>query len=111
MPSILSVGPFVVASWPRNRLALAGLSVGGRGRGGVAVAALRHAIASLWLHEGHSAVEVAAWLGNSPSVTFDTYARVIAELADKPRISAEEAIREAREVPHGFPCEEAAAGA
>jgi len=72
---------------------------------------LRHAIASLWLHEGRSVVEVAQWLGNSPAVLWEVYAHVIAELADKPGISAEDAIREARDVPREFPDAEAAAGA
>jgi integrase len=30
---------------------------------------LRHSIASLWLHEGISHVQVAAWLGHDPSMT------------------------------------------
>jgi integrase len=72
---------------------------------------LRHAIASLWLHEGRSIVEVAAWLGNSTAVLSDVYAHVIEELADKPGISAEDAIREARDVPREFPDAEAAASA
>jgi integrase len=72
---------------------------------------LRHAIASLWLHEGRSIVEVSAWLGNSPAVLAEVYAHVIAELADQPGISAEDAIREARDVPREFPDAEAAASA
>ncbi|HWK18550.1 MAG TPA: hypothetical protein VNR66_13945, partial [Solirubrobacteraceae bacterium] len=57
---------------------------------------LRHAAVSLWLHEGRSAVEVAAWLGHAPSMTHNTYAHVVEELRDSPQISAEEAIRQAR---------------
>jgi integrase len=49
---------------------------------------LRHAAASLWLHEGQSVVQVAAWLGHSPSMTLSTYAHVIEELRDAPRIDA-----------------------
>jgi integrase len=72
---------------------------------------LRHAAASLWIHEGRSIVEVAAWLGNSPSVAANTYAHVIEELSRQPLIKAEDAIREAREVSREFPDEEAATGA
>lgn len=66
---------------------------------------LRHAAASLWLHEGRSVVEVAAWLGHAPSMTLDTYAHVMAEVADiGERPSAEVTIREARgeQVPRGY---------
>jgi integrase len=58
---------------------------------------LRHAMVSLWLHEGRSVPEVAAWLGHSPTMTLNVYAHVIEELRDSPQISAEEAIRQARE--------------
>jgi integrase len=58
---------------------------------------LRHAAASLWLAEGRSVVEVAAWLGHSPTMTLATYAHVIEELRDAPRVDAEEAIRQARD--------------
>jgi integrase len=60
---------------------------------------LRHAAVSLWLHEGRSVVEVAAWLGHSPAMCLSTYAHVVDELRDAPRIDAEQAIREAREAP------------
>ena len=63
---------------------------------------LRHAAASLWLHEGHTVVEVAAWLGHSPTMCLSTYAHVVEELRDAPRIDAEEAIRAAR-VPAEYP--------
>jgi integrase len=58
---------------------------------------LRHAAASLWLHEGRSVVEVAAWLGHAPTMTHSTYAHVVEELRVSPRIDAEDAIRAARE--------------
>ena len=65
---------------------------------------LRHAAASLWLHEGRSVVEVAAWLGHSPAMTYSTYAHVIEELRDAPQVSALDAIRHAREdVPAQYP--------
>lgn len=63
---------------------------------------LRHAAASLWLHEGRSVVEVAAWLGHSPAMCLGTYAHLVDELRDAPRIDAEEAIRAAR-VPAEYP--------
>lgn len=70
---------------------------------------LRHAAASLALHEGRSVVEVAAWLGHSPTMALGTYAHVIDELRDSPQIPAEEAIRRAREksVPAQYPSEAA----
>ena len=58
---------------------------------------LRHAAASLWLHEGRSVVEVASWLGHSPAMSLGTYAHVVDELRDAPRVDAERAIRAARE--------------
>ena len=65
---------------------------------------LRHAAASVWLHEGRSVVDVAAWLGHSPTMTLSTYAHAVAELRDAPRIDAEDAIRAAREhVPSVYP--------
>lgn len=66
---------------------------------------LRHAAVSLALHEGRSVVEVASWLGHSPAMTYNTYAHVVEELRDSPRIDAEEAIRQARDqnVPVSYP--------
>jgi integrase len=58
---------------------------------------LRHAAASLWLHEGRSVVEVAAWLGHSPAMCLNTYAHVVEDLRDAPKLDAEQAIRAARE--------------
>ena len=72
---------------------------------------LRHAAAALWIHEGRSIVEVAARRGDSPSVVANTYAHVIEELSRQPLVKAEDAIREAREVPREFPDEETATGA
>ncbi|MDP9416329.1 MAG: tyrosine-type recombinase/integrase [Actinomycetota bacterium] len=57
---------------------------------------LRHSAASLWLHEGRSVIEVAAWLGHAPTMTLDTYAHLVAELVDGPRRSAEAEIAAAR---------------
>lgn len=57
---------------------------------------LRHSAASLWIHEGRSIVEVAAWLGHSPQMALSTYAHVMSDLGDE-RSSAEAEIRAARE--------------
>ncbi len=66
---------------------------------------LRHAAASLWLTEGRTVVEVASWLGHSPSMLLSTYAHVVEELRDAPRVDAEDAIRAARasDVPARYP--------
>jgi integrase len=58
---------------------------------------LRHSFASLLIHEGVSAVEVARQLGNSAAVTLDTYAHVFEELDPAERLPAGDAIRSARE--------------
>jgi integrase len=58
---------------------------------------LRHAFASLLLHEGRSVIYVANQLGHDPRLTLDTYGHVIAELEDEPQLSADEAIKRARE--------------
>jgi integrase len=63
---------------------------------------LRHAAASLWLHEGRSVVEGARWLGHSPAMCLSTYTHVVDQLRDAPRVDAEEAIRAAR-VPAQYP--------
>jgi integrase len=58
---------------------------------------LRHAFCSLLIHEGMSVVEVARQAGHAPTMTLDTYAHVMAELEGADRVSAEIAIRAARE--------------
>ncbi len=58
---------------------------------------LRHAFASLLIHEGRlSVVEIAAQRGHNPTVCLDTYAHVMAEQEDGERTSAEEQIVRAR---------------
>lgn len=57
---------------------------------------LRHAFCSLLIHEGLSVVEVARQAGHAPTMTLDTYAHVMAEM-DGERVSAEAAIRAARD--------------
>src|SRR3954464_11897748 len=58
---------------------------------------LRHAFASLLIHEGRlSVVEIAAQLGHNPTVCLDTYAHVMAEERDGERVGAEEQIVLAR---------------
>jgi integrase len=58
---------------------------------------LRHAFCSLLLHEGQTVVEVARQAGHSPTMTLSTYAHVMAEIEEGARLSAEDAIRAARE--------------
>lgn len=55
------------------------------------------AFASLLLHEGRSVVCVARQLRHSAQLTLGTYGHVMEELADAPRVTAEDAIRAARE--------------
>jgi hypothetical protein len=58
---------------------------------------LRHAFASLLIHEGRlSVVDIAAQLGHNPTVCLDTYAHVMAEQRDGVTVSAEEQILQAR---------------
>ncbi len=58
---------------------------------------LRHAFASLLIHEGRkSIVEIAEQLGHNPTVCLDTYAHVMREQAGAERVSAEEQIVLAR---------------
>jgi integrase len=58
---------------------------------------LRHAFASLLIHEGRVLiVEIAEQLGHNPPVCLDTYVHVMRELAGGERISAEEQIELAR---------------
>ena len=58
---------------------------------------LRHAFASLLIHEGRlSVVEIAAQLGHNPTVCLDTYAHVMAEERGGEHVSAEEQIVQAR---------------
>jgi integrase len=58
---------------------------------------LRHAFASLLIHEGRlSVVDIATQLGHNPTVCLDTYAHVIAEQRGSAPISAEAEITTAR---------------
>ena len=58
---------------------------------------LRHAFASLLIHEGRlSVVEIATQLGHNPTVCLDTYAHVMAEQDGGERVGAEEQIAAAR---------------
>src|SRR3954467_15244872 len=69
---------------------------------------LRHAFASLLIHEGRlSVVEIAAQLGHNPTVCLDTYGHVMAEQDGGERVSAEEQIASARRMQEGgsdLPC-------
>ena len=64
--------------------------------------ALRHSFASLLLHEGRSVIYVARQLGHDARLTLTRYGHVIDELEDRPNVSAETSVREAR-VPSQFP--------
>jgi hypothetical protein len=58
---------------------------------------LRHAFASLLIHEGRlSALDIAAQLGHNPTVCLDTYAHVMAEQCGSEPISSEAEIATAR---------------
>ena len=57
---------------------------------------LRASFASLLIHEGRNVVEVAGQLGHSPETCLRSYAREFAEADLERRISAEDAIRDAR---------------
>src|SRR3954454_14676332 len=58
---------------------------------------LRHAFASLLIHEGRlSVVDIAAQLGHNPTVCLDTYAHVMAEQRGSEAVSAEAEIAAAR---------------
>jgi integrase len=56
---------------------------------------LRHAAASLWLHE-RNYVQVAMWLGHKPAMTHATYAHVIEDLDPDKRVDAVRMILQAR---------------
>jgi hypothetical protein len=57
---------------------------------------LRHSFCSLLLAEGRTAIDVAAQMGQSPTMTLETYGHIIEELAEPPHVSAEAVIGEAR---------------
>jgi integrase len=57
---------------------------------------LRHAAASLWLHEQLSYLQVAVWMGHSPTVLLDTYGHIIEDLDLKKPVDAAKLIRDAR---------------
>jgi len=58
---------------------------------------LRRSLCSLLLHEGRSVIYVAEQLGHGAQPSLETCGHLIDELADAPRLSAEEAIHRARE--------------
>jgi integrase len=59
---------------------------------------LRHSFASLLAHEGRPVTYIGRQLGHSPAVSLRTYQHVIDELEDAPKLSAEDAIKQARGV-------------
>ena len=63
---------------------------------------LRHAFASLLIHEGRlSVVDIAAQLGHNPTVCLDTYAHVMAGQRGAERVGAADQIMLAREQARG----------
>ena len=82
------------AKWARRVLTPAADAVG---RPDLTPYVLRHSFASLLAHEGRSAVYIAAQLGHGPDLSIRIYQHVISEFEDAPRLSAEDAIRQARE--------------
>jgi integrase len=63
-------------NWQRRRLRTA---VRAAGIGLARPYDLRHSAASLWIAEGRTIIEVAAWLGHDPTMTLKTYAHVVAD--------------------------------
>ena len=57
---------------------------------------LRHSYASLMVQAGYSAVELAAELGHSPTLTLDTYAHLFGEFARGERVNPEAEVAAAR---------------
>jgi integrase len=82
------------ANWRRQVFAPAAAAAGAPG---MRPYDLRHAFCSLLIAEGASVVEVARQAGHSPTMTLSTYAHVMADLDGSDRVSAEAAIRAARE--------------
>jgi integrase len=78
----------------RNRAFLPAVAKAGLGH--VRPYDLRHSFVSLLIAEGRSIVDVARQAGHSATMALDTYGHVFDELEGTERISAEDAIREAR---------------
>lgn len=92
-------GPWSASDWGNWRRRIYAHAARAAGAGTVKPYALRHSFASLLIQEGLSVVEVAAQLGHSPQVTLSTYAHVFDELEPGDRRTAEERIRQARDLP------------
>jgi integrase len=58
---------------------------------------LRHSFVSLLIAEGASVLEVARQAGHSPTMALNVYGHIIEELSGADRLSAEDAIRKARD--------------
>lgn len=73
---------------------------------------LRHSAVSLWIHDGLSILQVARQAGHSATMTLEVYGHVFDEFDPEQRISAAEAIRQAREkyVPGSYPRRRAESG-
>jgi integrase len=68
---------------------------------------LRHAFVSLLLTEGRSVLDVAGQAGHAPSLSFDTYGHLVADLDDLERRPAEQLIWDAREARVSWVCHDA----
>jgi integrase len=60
---------------------------------------LRHAFVSLLINEGRTIISIANQAGHAPTMTLDTYGHIIDELEHQPRLSALDAINDARQAP------------
>lgn len=84
-------------SWARHAFASAAESIG---RPDVTPYTLRHSYASLLIQQGMQIIAVAGQLGHAPTMTLDTYGHEFSEFDPSERMTAEEAIEEARSRVH-----------
>ena len=70
---------------------------------------LSHAFVSLLLAEGRSVLDVAAQAGHAPSLSFDTYGHLMADLEGEANRPAEDVIWEAREAGVRWVCDDGSA--
>jgi len=69
---------------------------------------LRHAFVSLLLAEGRGVLDVAAQAGHAPSLSFDTYGHLMADLDGGEKRPAEDLIWKAREAGVRWVCDDGA---
>jgi integrase len=90
-------GPWTATDWDNWRRRVWKPAAEAAGLKGSRPRDLRGSYASLLIAAGQSVVEVAEQLGHSPVMCLNTYARAFAEFDPENRVSAERAIRDARE--------------